>query len=100
MTQPTFRDFAGAIMGGDTAGAASVLTTLLGLDDAAANAATAHFQSLMSADPNFVMKAMGLRTAVTSGSDEEIATLLTECFGLRDARLQNAVATLKRLYPR
>jgi hypothetical protein len=100
MTQPTFRDFAGAIMGGDTASAASVLTTLLGLDDAAANAATAFFQSQMSADPDFVMKSMGLRAAVTSGTDHEIATLLSDCFGLKDARVQNAVATLKRLYPR
>lgn len=100
MSQPTFRDFAGAIMGGDLGAAATVLEVLLGLDDAGARDASAHFQSQMGADPSFVMKAMGLRTAVTSGSDEEITTLLAECFGLKGPALQNGLATVKRLYPR
>lgn len=33
-------------------------------------------------DPAFMPKAMGLRTAVTSGTDAEIAELLGECFAL------------------
>ena len=61
MAQLTFRDFAGAVMGGDTARAAEVLGTLLGLDGEAATAAATHFQTRMTADPAFVQKAMGLR---------------------------------------
>ena len=100
MSQPTFRDFAGAIMGGDPGTAAKVLEVLLGLDETGARDASAHFQSQMGADPNFVMKAMGLRTAVTSGSDEEITTLISDCFGLKGPVLENGLATLKLLYPR
>jgi hypothetical protein len=99
MSEPTFRDFAGAIMSGDPARAADVLAVLLGLDAAAATAATEHFRSSMAADSTFVTKAMGLRTAVTSGSDEDIATLLGDCFGLGAASLPAAVATLRKRYP-
>ncbi len=87
-------------MSGDLAGAATVLEVLLGLDATRARDATAHFQSQMGADPNFVMKAMGLRTAVTSGSDAEIAALLGDCFGLSGDASQQGLATLKTLYPR
>lgn len=99
MTQLTFRDFAGAIMGGDTARAAEVLEALLGLDGAGATAAAAHFQKSMTADPGFVSKAMGLRTAVTSGSDEDIAALLGDCFGLTGEAASRSVATLRKQYP-
>lgn len=76
MAEVTFRDFAGAIMGGDTARAAEVLQTLLGLEASAATTAATHFQTSMTADPAFMSKAMGLRTAVTGGTDHEIASLL------------------------
>lgn len=99
MAQLTFRDFAGAIMGGDTARAAEVLGELLGLESAAATAAATHFQTSMTADPAFMQKAMGLRTAVTGGSDEDIAALLGDCFGLAGAAVPGAVATLRKLYP-
>jgi drug/metabolite transporter (DMT)-like permease len=99
MAQLTFRDFAGAIMGGDTARAAEVLGVLLGLEGVAATAAATHFQSSMTADPAFMQKAMGLRTAVTGGSDDEIATLLGDCFGLTGAAVPAAVATLRKQYP-
>jgi hypothetical protein len=99
MTQLSFRDFAGAVMGGDTARAAEVLEHLLGLESTAAAAAATHFQSSMSADPAFMSKAMGLRAAVTGGSDQDIAALLTDCFGLTGAAVPNAVATLRKQYP-
>lgn len=99
MAQVTFRDFAGAIMGGDTARAAEVLEALLGLDNAAATAAAKHFQVSMAADPSFMMKAMGLRTAVTGGTDAEIAALLGDCFGLTGTAVTSAVATLRKTYP-
>jgi hypothetical protein len=41
-------------------------------------------------------KAMGLRTAIAGGSDAEISALLRDCFGLADAPLATAVATLTR----
>ena len=62
-------------MGGNKAGAAEVLEQLLGLDGPSALAAATHFQQSMTADPAFMSKAMGLRAAVTGGSDQEIAAL-------------------------
>jgi hypothetical protein len=99
MTQLTFRDFAGAIMGADTARAAEALEQLLGLDRSAATAAAIHFQESMTKAPDFMSMAMGLRTAVTSGSDAEIGTLLGDCFGLTDAAIPAAIATLRKQYP-
>ncbi len=99
MSDVTFRDFAGAIMKQDVASAQQVLSTLLGLDVSASAAATEHFRSRM-ADPAFMPKAMGLRTAVTSGSDDEIAALLGDCFGLAGQAQTDAVAALRVRYPR
>src|SRR5262245_56932061 len=65
MAELTFRDFAGAIMQNDAGAAARVLEELLGLDAKAAAAAAAHFQAQMAQGPQFMMKAMGLRTDVT-----------------------------------
>src|SRR5579859_6789734 len=100
MTQPNFRDFAGAIMGNDVPRAAEVLSVLLGLDPEAAASAATHFQRAMVADPTFMSKAMGLRTAVTGGSDEEIGVLLGECFGVSSDAMPVAIATLRTIYPR
>ena len=99
MAQLTFRDFAEAIMGADAARGAEVLEPLLGLDNAAATTAAKHFQASMAADPTFMMKAMGLRTAVTDGTDAEIAALLGHCFGLEGSALTDAVATLRKTHP-
>jgi len=97
MADVTFRDFAGAIMKGDVDAAGAVLQLLLGLDAGASRAAAEHFQAQStSGGPAFMGKAMGLRTAVTSGSDAEIGALLRDCFGLTDASLATAVATLTR----
>ena len=84
-------------MGGDRAKASGVLETLLGLSPDAATAATGVFVENMK-NPAFMPKAMGLRTAVTSGTDEEVSALLTECFGLADPA--PAVAALRARYPR
>jgi hypothetical protein len=100
MADVTFRDFAGAVMRGDAAAAAGVLEVLLALDAQAASAATSHFQAQMtSGGPAFMGKAMGLRTAVTSGSDAEISALLAECFGLEEPARARAVAALREQYP-
>jgi len=99
MTDVTFRDFAAAIMRNDAPGAEAVLATLLALDSAAAATATAHFRGRM-ADPAFMPKAMGLRTAVTTGSDADIGALLGDCFGLVGAPATGALAALRTRYPR
>ena len=99
MSDLTFRDFAGAIMGADTARAAEVLSDLLGVDADTALAATTHFQSGMKTDPSFMGKAMGLRSAVTGGTDEDLATLLASCFGLGAASVPIAIVALRKKYP-
>jgi len=99
MADVTFRDFAGAIMGNDTARAGEVLQQLLGVDAEAGAAAATHFQKSMAADPGFMGKAMGLRAAVTGGTDAEIGALLDGCFGITGAAVAPAVATLRKQYP-
>jgi hypothetical protein len=42
---------------------------------------------------------MGLRTAVTSGSDDDIAALLGDCFGLTGPTRGSAVTALRKQYP-
>jgi hypothetical protein len=98
MSELTFRDFAGHVMRGDPAAAASVLESLLGLAPESARAATEHFRTRMT-EPSFMPKAMGLRTAVTSGSDGEIAALLGDCFGLDAAGQATGLAALRTKYP-
>lgn len=100
MADVTFRDFAGAIMRSDVPAAGAVLESLLGLDAATAGAAAQHFQAQsVSQGPAFMGKAMGLRSALASGSDTEIGQLLRDCFGLDGAHLATAVASLKRSQP-
>jgi hypothetical protein len=98
MAELTFRDFAGAIMQGDTARASTVLQELLGLPPEQAAASTAVFAAKMK-DPAFMPKAMGLRAAVTSGLDDEVAALLGECFGLEGDVRSSAVAAVRARYP-
>ena len=67
---------------------------------AESRAAAQHFQTQSgSLGPAFMGKAMGLRTALASGSDTEIGQLLQECFGLTGAALATALATLKATQP-
>jgi hypothetical protein len=97
MADVTFRDFAAAIMMGNVDAAGAVLHQLLGLDSTRAQAAAQHFQAQATAGgPAFMGKAMGLRAALAGGNDAEIEALLRDCFGLADAPLATALATLKR----
>lgn len=99
MAEVTFRDFAGAVMQNDTAGAGRVLQQLLQLEATRAQAAASHFQQQMTqAGPGFMMKAMGLRAAVTEGSDGDIRALLAECFGLDADEAGSAAASLRAQY--
>ena len=95
----TFRDFAAAVMGGKPDEAARVLGVLLALDAPAAAAATAHFQEgARSGGQAFMMKAMGLRQAVTAPDDAPARELVGACFGLEGATLDGAVAALRARY--
>jgi hypothetical protein len=99
MSDVTFRDFASAVMKGDNAGASEVLSTLLSLAPDRAATSTAHFRARMN-DPAFLPKAMSLRTAVTTGTDEEINSLLEDCFALVGADAAGALAAIRARYPR
>src|SRR5262245_38588129 len=96
--QVTFRDFAGALMAGDTGGAASVLETLLAVDRPTAERATAYFGEQMTADPTFLQKAMGMRQVVEARDEAGLATLLVECFGLARETADSAAATVMARY--
>ena len=97
MADVTFRDFAGAIMQGNVDAAGGVLQQLLGLPADDARAAAQHFHTQSTTiGPAFMGKAMGLRTAMASGSEAEIAALLRDCFGLDGPALATAIATLQR----
>lgn len=97
MADLTFRDFAAAVMQNNLDGAATVLETLLELPRDQARSATEFFRTRMT-DPAFMPKAMSLRTAVTSGTDDQISDLLGDCFGLDPAARTEAVAALRRRY--
>jgi hypothetical protein len=98
MSDVTFRDFAAAVMQNKLDAAAGTLERLLGLTAAQAHAATEHFRA-RSNDPSFLPKAMGLRTAVTTGSDAQVGELLGDCFGLDGGIRAGAVAALRTRYP-
>jgi hypothetical protein len=100
MSDVTFRDFAGAMMQNDSERAADVLGELLGLDGPGARTAADHFQQQMSEHGQaFMMKAMGLRAAVTGGDDSQLHALLGECFGLSGEAAATAVNVLRARYP-
>lgn len=98
MAEITFRDFAGAVMQGNRTGAIGILEQLLDLDTDGASRATDHFTAQMK-DAAFMPKAMSLRAAVTAGSDEDIGSLLGDCFGLAGEQRTAAVAALRKRYP-
>jgi len=94
----TFRDFAGALMGNDDAAASSVLQTLLGIDEATASRGTAFFRGQMQSSPEFMMKAMSMRTAVESRDEGQVATLCVDCFDLDADAAKAASAHLMARY--
>ena len=98
MSDITFRDFAGAIMQGDPQAASKVLQTLLGVDGDQAAAATAFFQEKMATGPEFMMKAMGMRTVVENKDEPGLVTLLGECFGLDGDTAKSAAGAVLSRY--
>ncbi|HEU5057550.1 MAG TPA: hypothetical protein VFU21_13545 [Kofleriaceae bacterium] len=97
MAQRTFRDFAGAVMAGKMEEAGVVLGELLALDDDEAARATAQFDAGMrTGGPEFMAKAMALRTAVGARDQTHIRGILADCFGLAGGSLDGAVSALLR----
>ncbi len=95
MAERTFRDFAGAVMAGKNEEASAVLGELLALDDDTASRATQHFDSGMrGGGPDFMAKAMALRTAVGSRDQDQVRSILADCFGLAAADLDGATRAL------
>ena len=97
MAERTFRDFAGAVMAGRIEDASAVLGDLLALDDEQAARATAHFDAGMrGGGPEFMAKAMALRTAVGARDEAEVRSILAECFALGGAALDGSTSALLR----
>ena len=97
MAERTFRDFAGAVMAGRQEDATAVLGELLALGDEDAASATAHFDAGMRArGPDFMAKAMALRTAVGARDEEQVRSILADCFGLVGHALDGGTAALLR----
>lgn len=99
MTEVTFRDFAMAVMQNQIDAAVGMLETLLGLSASHARKSTEFFKAQVG-DPKFLPKAMGLRTAVTSGTDDQIGELMVDLFGLDAETRPTAVATVRKRYAR
>ena len=100
MSEVTFRDFAGAVMAGDIPRAQQVLETLLALPADQAQTATEFFRAkATSGDPAFLPKAMQLRAAVTTGSDDDIYGILVECFGLGADQRDAVISAVRKRYP-
>lgn len=97
MAERSFRDFAGAVMAGKLEEAGAVLGELLALDDDEAARATAQFDTGMrSGGPDFMARAMALRSAVGARDPDQVRGILADCFGLAGASLEGAVSALLR----
>ena len=95
MSVRTFRDFAGAVMAGKNEEASAVLGELLALDDEEAARATSHFDAGMrGGGPDFMAKAMALRSAVGARDEAQIRSILADCFGLAGAERDRATGAL------
>jgi len=90
----TFRDFAGALMADDRPLAASHLQGLLGVSAESAQAGAEHFRTQITSDPAFMAKAMAMRQVVQTGTREDLAKLLDECFSLGPAEATEAAGVV------
>jgi hypothetical protein len=83
------------VMAGKNEEAAAVLGELLALDDDTATRATQHFDSGMrNGGPDFMAKAMALRTAVGARDQDRVRSILADCFALAGGDLDGATAAL------
>jgi hypothetical protein len=100
MPTVSFRDYAGSVSKNDLPTAHTQLQTLLGLTADESQTATAVFQHQANTlGMAFLAKAMGLRAAVESGTDDDIGKILVDCFGLDEKQRVTAVASVRTQYP-
>lgn len=98
MSNVTFRDFASALMSDKLVLAAEHLSSLLGLEPAAATTATQYFAARTEAEPQFMMKAMGLRPIVEGQDHAGACVLLAECFNLAPEQATASATVLLAQY--
>lgn len=92
----TFKEFAIFVQLGKISDASMALSVILDLDDDVAEQATQHFLKQLNADPNFMMKLMGLRSQLEVSNNAAMMTLI-ECFNLNGANLILALQAAKRI---
>ncbi|TNF30561.1 MAG: hypothetical protein EP319_04765 [Deltaproteobacteria bacterium] len=92
----TFKEFAIFVQMGKISDASMALSVILDLDDDVAEQATQHFVKQLSADPNFMMKLMGLRSQLEVSNNAAMMTLI-ECFNLNGANLILALQAAKKI---
>ena len=92
----TFKEFAIFVQVGKISDASMALSVILDLDDDVAEQATQHFVKQLNADPNFMMKLMGLRSQLEVSNNAAMMTLI-ECFNLNGANLILALQAAKKI---
>ena len=95
----TFREYAMSVMQNQLPAAIGMLEQLLGLPADQAETATTFFQAQIRG-PAFMPRAMGLRSAVESGSDDQIGDILVDCSGLDPAQRASVIAAVRVVYPK
>lgn len=80
--EPSFQRFVLQVQASDVRAAGKTLAVLFALPDSRALMCAATFAERWRRDPDFLDRAMLLRTEVTSGSYNGALVLLFECFGL------------------
>ena len=92
----TFKEFAIFIQMGKVSDASMALSVILDLDDDVAEQATQHFVKQVKADPNFMMKLMGLKAELEKSDNAAMMTII-ECFNLNGENLIVALQAAKQI---
>ena len=90
----TFKEFAIFIQVGKISDASMALSVILDLEDDVAEQATQYFVNKLKADPNFMMKLMGMRIQLEESDNAAMMTLI-ECFNLSGENLIRALQAAK-----
>ncbi|MGC3970745.1 MAG: hypothetical protein QM775_26450 [Pirellulales bacterium] len=91
----TFQSFAERVMANDLEGAGVVLAGLLDVSQNRGRECARRFQEQLAERPQFLQKAMTLRSELAAGSVNGALLLLWECFGLQGLESIAALQSLK-----
>jgi len=91
----TFQSFAERVMANDLDGAGIVLAGLLDVSHNRGRECARRFQEQLAERPQFLQKAMTLRSELAAGSVNGALLLLWECFGLQGLESIAALQSLK-----